>query len=134
VIHLRWPYAEAHVVRARLLVETGSRFEVSPLFRTDGGWAFSICRECAMRRALVLAVLFLIRRWLLGALAVPLAVVLTLGAVVTVIESPLALLACATAVLALGIFVIGRILPRPAHIRPLCRRTHPLARVVMISH
>jgi hypothetical protein len=47
VIRLRWPYAEAGIVRARLVTENGHRFAVSPLFSIDGGWAFSICRECA---------------------------------------------------------------------------------------
>ena len=133
MIHLRWRYPEAEVVRARLLAETGRRFEVSPLFRVDGGWAFSICRECATRRALVLAVFFLVRRWLIGALAVPFAVAAALGAVVSEIESPLPLIACAMAVLTLGILVIRRILPGPAHVRRLYRSMHRPARVVVVT-
>jgi hypothetical protein len=56
VIRLRWPYAEANLVRARLISDTGSRFEVSPLYEMEGGWAFSICRECAQHGVLALAV------------------------------------------------------------------------------
>jgi hypothetical protein len=37
-------------------------------------------------------------------------------------------------VLALGIFLIGRMLPRLAHIRRLYPRTHRPDRVVMVSH
>jgi hypothetical protein len=133
VIRLNWPYAEARVVRARLVAETGRRFEVSPLFRTDGDWAFSICRDCATRRALALAVFFLVRRWLIGALAVPFVIAVALGAVVTAIESPLLLIVCALAVLTLGMFVIGCILPGPIHIRRLYRSTHRSDRVVMIG-
>jgi hypothetical protein len=46
-IRLRWPYPEARIVRARLISETGTRFDVSPLYEIDGGWAITICRECA---------------------------------------------------------------------------------------
>ena len=53
VIRLRWPYVEASIVRARLVTETGSQFDVSPLYRMDAGWAFTICRECAKRRLAV---------------------------------------------------------------------------------
>jgi len=45
-IHLRLPYVEASMVRARLLYETGDALKVSALSRTDGVWTFSICREC----------------------------------------------------------------------------------------
>jgi hypothetical protein len=60
VIRLRWPYAEAIVVRARLVTDTGGQFDVSPLYRADAGWAFSICRECAKREAVALATLLLV--------------------------------------------------------------------------
>jgi hypothetical protein len=46
VIQLRFPYAEASVIRARLLVEIGAD-RVSALRRSDAGWAFVICRDCA---------------------------------------------------------------------------------------
>jgi hypothetical protein len=46
VIQLRFPYAEASVVRARLLVEIGAE-RVSALRKSDNGWAFVICRDCA---------------------------------------------------------------------------------------
>jgi hypothetical protein len=113
VIRLRWPYAEAGIVRARLVAENGHRFAVSPLFRIDGGWAFSICRECARRGAVNLEVVLVIHRWLIGAVGAPLAVALAMGAVVTAIESPVALFACAVPVLTLGIFTIGRTLTGP---------------------
>jgi hypothetical protein len=48
VIQLRFPYAEASVVRARLLVEIGAE-RVSALRKSDNGWAFVICRDCAPR-------------------------------------------------------------------------------------
>jgi hypothetical protein len=60
VIRLRWPYPEAMVVRARLVTDTGGQFDVSPLYRADAGWAFSICRECAMRGAVALAALLVV--------------------------------------------------------------------------
>jgi hypothetical protein len=46
VIQLRFPYAEASVIRARLSVEIGGE-RVSALRRSDSGWAFVICRDCA---------------------------------------------------------------------------------------
>jgi hypothetical protein len=46
VIQLRFPYAEASVIRARLMVELGGE-RVSALRRSDIGWAFVICRDCA---------------------------------------------------------------------------------------
>jgi hypothetical protein len=48
VIQLRFPYAEASVIRARLVVEIGTE-RVSALRRSDRGWAFVICRDCAPR-------------------------------------------------------------------------------------
>jgi hypothetical protein len=54
-IRLRWPYPEARIVRARLISETGTRFDVSPLYEIDGGWAITICRECAKTPAVSLA-------------------------------------------------------------------------------
>jgi hypothetical protein len=46
VIQLSFPYAEASVIRARLVVEIGGE-RVSVLRRSDNGWAFVICRDCA---------------------------------------------------------------------------------------
>jgi hypothetical protein len=46
VIQLRFPYAEASVIRARLLAEIGAE-RVSALRKSDDGWAFVICRDCA---------------------------------------------------------------------------------------
>jgi hypothetical protein len=60
VIFLRWPYPEAMVVRARLVTDTGGRFDVSPQYRAEQGWAFSICRECAERGAVAVATLLLV--------------------------------------------------------------------------
>jgi hypothetical protein len=60
VILLRWPYPEAVIVRARLVTDTGGQFDVSPLYRAEAGWAFSICRECVKRGAAALAALLLI--------------------------------------------------------------------------
>jgi hypothetical protein len=51
VIQLRFPYAEASVIRARLIVEIGAE-RVSALRRSDNGWAFVICRDCAPRGSL----------------------------------------------------------------------------------
>lgn len=48
VIQMRFPYAEASVVRARLIVEIGAE-RVSTLRKSDNGWAFVICRDCAPR-------------------------------------------------------------------------------------
>ena len=56
VIRLRLPYGEVSVVRARLVTENGSQFDVSPVYRIDAGWAFSICRECAKRSLIALAI------------------------------------------------------------------------------
>jgi hypothetical protein len=50
VIQLRFPYAEASVIRARLMVEIGGE-RVSALRRSDNGWAFVICRDCAPNAA-----------------------------------------------------------------------------------
>jgi hypothetical protein len=51
VIQLRFPYAEASVIRARLSVEIGGE-RVSALRRSDNnGWAFVICRDCASHDA-----------------------------------------------------------------------------------
>jgi hypothetical protein len=121
VIRLRWPYAEASIVRARLVTENGSHFDVSPLYRIAAGWAFSICRECAKRGAAALdsrgalAIYDVMRacRWPCAALGVPSAVVLALGMGVSAIEWPLALLAFALAVLTLGIFTISRLTTPP---------------------
>jgi hypothetical protein len=63
----------------------------------------------------------MIRRWLIGTVGVPLAVALAMGAVVTAIQSPLALFACSVAVLALGILTIGRTLTGPAPVDGLPR-------------
>jgi hypothetical protein len=60
VIRLRWPYVEASIVRARLVADTGNQFDVSPLYRAEGCWAFSICRECAKRGIAAIAVFLLI--------------------------------------------------------------------------
>jgi len=60
VIHLRWPYVEASIVRARLVADTGNQFDVSPLYRAEGCWAFTICRECAKRGIVAIAVFLLI--------------------------------------------------------------------------
>lgn len=59
VIRLRWRYAEASIVRTRLVTETGARFDVSPLYRTEAGWAFAICPECGKRTVLALAIFLL---------------------------------------------------------------------------
>jgi hypothetical protein len=64
VIRLWWPHADATIIRVRFATEHGSQFDVSPLYKTEGGWAFSICRECAKRTAVALAVF-------LGLFAVP---------------------------------------------------------------
>ena len=60
MIHLRWPYVEASIVRARLVADTGNQFDVSPLYRAEGCWAFTICRECAKRGIVAIAVFLLI--------------------------------------------------------------------------
>jgi hypothetical protein len=121
VIRLQWPYPEASIVRARLVSENGSRFDVSPLYRIAAGWAFSICRECAKRGAVALdsrgalSVYDIMStcRWPFATLGVPSAVVLALGVGVSEIESPLALLAFAVTVLTLGIFTISRLTTPP---------------------
>jgi hypothetical protein len=48
IIHLRFPYAEARVIRARLAAEIGSD-RLSALRRNGDGWLFVICRDCARR-------------------------------------------------------------------------------------
>jgi len=48
------------MVRARLVTETGVPVEPSPLYRTDAGWAFTLCRECAQRGVLALVIFLLI--------------------------------------------------------------------------
>jgi hypothetical protein len=121
VIRLRWPYAEANIIRARLVTENGNRFDVSPLYSIAAGWAFSICRECAKRGAVALdsrgalAIYDVMRagRWPCAALGVPAAVVVALGVGISAIEWPLALLAFAVTVLTLGIFTISRLLTTP---------------------
>jgi len=121
VIRLRWPYAEASIVRARLVSETGTRFDVSPLFRIASGWAFSICRECAKRTAMALdargamAVYDIMSacRWPFATVGMPSAVALALGVGVSLIQWPLALLAFTMTVLTLGIFTISRLLTAP---------------------
>jgi hypothetical protein len=50
VIQLRFPYAEASLIRARLIVEIGAE-RVSALRKSDSGWAFVICRDCSPHRA-----------------------------------------------------------------------------------
>jgi hypothetical protein len=60
VIRLRWPYAEANIIRARLVTENGNHFDVSPLYETKTGWAFSICRECAKRTAIAVVIFLMI--------------------------------------------------------------------------
>jgi hypothetical protein len=60
VIRLRWPYPEARIVRARLVSDTGTQFDVSPLYETDEGWAITMCRECAKARGAALAIFLLI--------------------------------------------------------------------------
>lgn len=55
VIGLSLPYGEASMVRARLVTEAGVPVEGSPLYSTDSGWAFTICRECATRGVLAQA-------------------------------------------------------------------------------
>jgi hypothetical protein len=60
VIRLHLPYVEARMVRARLVTETGVPVEPSPLYRTDAGWAFTLCRECAQRGVLALVIFLLI--------------------------------------------------------------------------
>jgi hypothetical protein len=50
IIHLRFPYAEARVVRARVAVEIGAD-RVSALRRNGEGWLFVICRDCARPEA-----------------------------------------------------------------------------------
>jgi hypothetical protein len=122
VIRLRWPYAEANIVRARLVTENGSRFDVSPLYRIAAGWAFSICQECAKRSALAvdsrgaLTVYDVLRawRWPFATVGVPCAVVLALGVGISEIEWPLALLPFAVTVLTLGILTISQLLTRPS--------------------
>jgi hypothetical protein len=57
VIRLRLPYVEATMVRTRLVTETGMQYDVSPLYRMDHGWAFSMCRECAKRVLALTAVM-----------------------------------------------------------------------------
>ena len=47
------------VRQLRLITETGNKFDVSPLYRIDGSWAFSICGECA-KRLMAVAIFFLI--------------------------------------------------------------------------
>jgi len=47
------------VHQLRLITETGNKFDVSPLYRIDGSWAFSICGECA-KRLMAVAIFFLI--------------------------------------------------------------------------
>jgi hypothetical protein len=121
VIRLRWPYAEASIVRTRLVTENASQFDVSPLYRTAAGWAFSICRECARRGAVALdsrgalAIYDVLRacRWPCAARGVPSAVVLALGVGVSAIEWPPTLLGFAMTVLTLGIFAISRLLTTP---------------------
>ena len=56
VIRLRWPYTEAGIMRARFVTEHGRQFDVSPLYQTEGGWAFTICSDCAQRAMTALAV------------------------------------------------------------------------------
>ena len=56
VIRLRWPYAEAGIMRARFVTEHGRQFDVSPLYHTEGGWAFTICSDCAKRTVAALTV------------------------------------------------------------------------------
>jgi hypothetical protein len=57
-VRLRLPHVEAEMVRMVLATETGLRFEVSRLYRLEGGWALTICRECA-KRGLLAAVVFI---------------------------------------------------------------------------
>ena len=118
VIRLHWPYAEASIVRARLVTENGSRFDVSPLYKIAAGWAFSICRECAKRAAVALDArgamavydVMCVCRWPFATVGMPSAVVLALGVGISLIQSPLALLAFTMMVLTLGIFTISRLL------------------------
>jgi hypothetical protein len=121
VIRLRWQYPEASIVRARLVSENGSRFDVSPLYKIAAGWAFSICRECAKRAAVALdargamAVYDVMGacRWPFATVAMPSAVAVALGVGVSLIEWPLALLAFTMTVLTTGIFTISRLLTAP---------------------
>jgi hypothetical protein len=60
VIRLCLPYVEATMVRTRLVTETAMQYDVSPLYRINGGWALNMCRECAKRGlAIVIFVLVL---------------------------------------------------------------------------
>jgi hypothetical protein len=60
VIRLWWPYADASIIRVRFATENGGQFGVSPLYKTEGAWAFSICRECAKRTMTALAVFLML--------------------------------------------------------------------------
>jgi hypothetical protein len=50
-IPLRFPYAEARVIHARLISEMGAERVSRRLRKTESGWEVVICRECAKRNA-----------------------------------------------------------------------------------
>jgi hypothetical protein len=49
VLNVTFPYAEAQVVRARLISALGAD-RVSQLRRTEDGWEIVICRRCIRRQ------------------------------------------------------------------------------------